>query len=97
VIGQTAEGATLSIRVTPGSSRDRIVGPHGDALKVAVRQPPEKGRANQAVEKLLADAVGAAPREVSVLRGQTSRDKVVLFHGWTVDALRAALVPLGLP
>ena len=43
----------LALKVVPGASRDRIVGEHGDALKVAVAKPPEDGAANQAVEQFL--------------------------------------------
>jgi uncharacterized protein (TIGR00251 family) len=87
----TPEGATLKVRVAPGASREGIVGEHGDALKVAVREPPEKGRANDAVVRVLAEAIGARPKEVEVLRGHASRDKVVLFRGLAEAELRARL------
>jgi uncharacterized protein YggU (UPF0235/DUF167 family) len=55
----------LTVKVVPGSSRDQIVGGLGDALKIKVTAPPEKGRGNEAVVSLLteglelaADAVG---------------------------------------
>lgn len=87
-VGATRDGATLRVRVSPGASRDRIQGLHGDALKLSVRQPPEKGRANREVARLLADAVGASPRDVEVVGGHTSRDKTVCFHGWDAATLR---------
>lgn len=88
-IRPTPEGATLKVRVAPGASREAIVGAHGDALKVAVREPPEKGRANEAVARVLAAAVGLRERDVEVVRGHASRDKVVLFRGLAEDDLRA--------
>jgi len=87
----TPEGSTLKVRVAPGASRERIVGPYGDALKVAVREPPEKGRANDAVERLLAAAAGVRPGDVAVVRGRAARDKVVLFRGLPEAKLRARL------
>ncbi|HEX5136729.1 MAG TPA: DUF167 family protein [Planctomycetota bacterium] len=87
----TPEGATLKVRVTPGASRERILGTHGDALKVAVREPPERGRANEAVARALAAAVGARPADVEVIRGHASRDKLVLFRGLGEPELRARL------
>jgi uncharacterized protein (TIGR00251 family) len=87
----TPLGATLRVRVAPGAARERIVGPHGEALKVSVREPPEKGKANAAVERLLADAFGARPGDVAVVRGLASRDKVVLFRGWSEARLRERL------
>jgi len=90
-VRETPEGATLKVRVAPGASRERIMGPHGDALKVSVREPPEKGRANDAVVRLLAAATGKKPSRVEVVAGHASRDKVVLFRGLGTAELRARL------
>lgn len=79
------------MRVAPGASREKIVGLHGDALKVAVREPPEKGRANEAVERLLAAALRVRRGDVKVVRGHASRDKVVLVRGLREADLRARL------
>ncbi len=73
----------LALKVVPGSSRDRVVGPLGERLKVAVRKPPEKGAANKAVCELLAEALGIRPTDVSVLRGETRPEKDVLVRGLT--------------
>ncbi|MHC4939928.1 MAG: DUF167 domain-containing protein [Planctomycetota bacterium] len=81
MIGEHADGATLRVRVSPGARRERILGPHGDALKVAVRAPAERGRANKELCRLIADALGLAPRDVEVIRGATARDKVLLLRG----------------
>ncbi len=85
----TPEGSTLKVRVAPKASRERIAGP--DALKVAVRKPPEKGRANAAVERVLAAALGMRPGDVTVVKGLASRDKVVLFRGLAEAELRERL------
>ncbi len=87
----TPQGSTLKVRVAPGASRERIAGLHGDALKVAVREPPEKGRANEAVARLLAETFGPRPSDGTVVRGHTSRDKVVLFRGLAEAELRERL------
>ncbi|MGB9626422.1 MAG: DUF167 domain-containing protein, partial [Phycisphaerae bacterium] len=49
----TPGGVEVAVKVVPGSSRDRIMGVLGDALKIAVAAPPEKGKANQAVIEVL--------------------------------------------
>ena len=67
----------MKVRATPGASRDRIVGVLGDALKVAVSAAPEKGRANKRILELLADALGLPRRNVDLVGGETSRDKLV--------------------
>lgn len=72
----------LSVRVTPNASADRIEDLTYDAagrpsLKVRVRAVPEKGKANGAVEALLAKALGLPKSAVKVVTGQTSRTKGV--------------------
>lgn len=67
----------LRLKVVPGASREGVDGWLGDALKVRVRAAPEKGRANAAVEKLLAAALGLRPAQVRVVSGFTIPNKVV--------------------
>ncbi|MCG8409173.1 MAG: DUF167 domain-containing protein [Phycisphaerales bacterium] len=76
-------GVEIHVKVIPGASRDRIAGLLGDALKVHVAAPPEKGKANRAVEALLAKAMGVPERDVIVTSGQTSPHKVVMVTGVT--------------
>ncbi|MGI3168653.1 DUF167 domain-containing protein [Pseudooceanicola sp. C21-150M6] len=64
----------LTVRVTPKAARDRITR-EGDQIRVYVTTPPEDGKANAAVTKLLAKALGLAPSQLTLLRGQTARDK----------------------
>jgi uncharacterized protein len=71
----------LRLRVSPGSDRAEIVGRHGEAWKVRVTAPPERGRANQAVVRLLAERLGLPAGELEVVSGLASRDKVVELHG----------------
>ena len=76
-----ARCATLTVRVQPGASRERIAGMMGDALKVAVTAPAERGKANRAVEKLLAKTLGLPVSAVRVVGGETSRRKTVRCDG----------------
>ena len=77
----TATSTRLRLRVSPGAGRAEIVGRHGDAWKVRVTSPPEQGRANEAVLRLLA-ATLAVPREaVSLVSGHSGRDKIVELTG----------------
>ena len=80
----------LSLKVVPGSSRDEIVGWLGDSLKVKVKAPPEKGRANDAVVALLADRLGIDPSSIAVVSGHGSPAKVVAVDGREDETIRAA-------
>jgi hypothetical protein len=88
-----SEGSvTVHIRVRPGAGRDRIEGWRGEALRVSVGAPPERGKANRAVEKLLAKALGLPVSAVAVVRGASSRDKVVEVQGLGADEVRGRLL-----
>ncbi len=71
----------LSIKVVPGSSRECIAGWLGDTLKVCVKVPPEKGKANKAVEKIVAKVLAMPVKQVKIIRGNTSSRKVIEITG----------------
>jgi uncharacterized protein (TIGR00251 family) len=81
----------LRLSVSPGAGRSAVVGRHGDALKVRVGAPPERGRANEAVVELVARTVGAKPKDVTLVSGETSRQKRVSVRGVDADDLRRRL------
>ncbi len=81
----------LLIKVVPGSSRDAIVGWLGDALKVRVRAKPEQGKANSAVEKTLAKALGLPKGNVKIVAGKTASRKTVQLSGIEPAELRDKL------
>lgn len=88
-----AGGLRLAVRLTPKSSADRIQGVAVDdagraALKVAVTAPPEDGKANAALEKLLAKRLGLPRTTVSVVSGHTGRSKLVHLAGDPAALLR---------
>jgi uncharacterized protein (TIGR00251 family) len=80
----------LNLKVVPGSSRDEIVGWLGDSLKVKVKAPPEKGRANEAVVALLAERLGTDASSIAVVSGHSSPAKVLEVDGMDDGAFRAA-------
>jgi uncharacterized protein len=83
----TDDGVCLPVYVQPGAARERLCGEHDGRLKVAVHAAPEKGKANKAVCRLLADSVGVSKSRVHVVAGLTSRQKEVLFERVSPDAL----------
>jgi uncharacterized protein (TIGR00251 family) len=75
------EGFTIAVRVTP-KARAELIGPlRGTELTVKVSAAPEDGKANDAVIRLIATTLGVNRSNVTVLKGQTSRSKVLLARG----------------
>ncbi|MBS7669810.1 DUF167 domain-containing protein [Croceicoccus gelatinilyticus] len=66
----------LPVRVTPNASHEALMVEDGQ-LRARVTVVPEDGKANKAVIKLVAKAMGIAPGTVELVRGATSRDKVL--------------------
>ena len=67
----------LALHVQPGAKRSEVAGVHGDALKVRLAAPAVEGKANAELLRFLADAFDVPARDVMLLRGETSRQKVV--------------------
>ena len=84
----------LRVRAAPGASRDAVGGLHGRALKVSVTAPPERGKANEAVARVLAAALGLRRSRVRIESGETSRDKWFRIEGIGADDLRDRLARL---
>ena len=71
----------LQIKVVPKSSRNGVAGWMGDTLKVWVTAPPERGKANVAVQAVLADALGVSRESIRLVAGLKSSRKVVEIEG----------------
>ena len=80
------------MRLQPRARRAEVVGERADAIVIRVTAPPVEGKANAALCALVADRAGVPPSRVSVVRGTTSRDKVVRVVGAETAAARAALL-----
>ena len=83
--------ARLRLRVSPGAARAVVVGRHGDAWKVRVPAPPERGRANDAVVALLADTLSVERGTVTLVSGHASRDKIIELSGLDLDEVERRL------
>lgn len=86
-----ALSARLKIKVVPGSSRSQLSGWLGDALKVRVAAPPEKGKANAALVALLAKHLGLPRKSVEVVAGHTSQQKTIEIHGLSMAQVKRQL------
>lgn len=78
-------GVLVSIKVQPRASRNEIGMPLGSLLCVRVTAPPVDSAANEAVLKLLARTLGIGRNRLELLRGATSRHKLVRVRAMTVE------------
>lgn len=96
-VAATQDGVRLRLRVKPSARTDRLVGPHAGALKLEVRAAPERGKANQAVARVVADGLEVRRTQVEVTAGRGSRNKTVVVHGLEVAAVIERLEAMGIP
>jgi uncharacterized protein YggU (UPF0235/DUF167 family) len=83
-----AQGTVLPVRAQPGARRNAVLGERAGALRVAVSAAPEKGKANAAIQDVLAEALGCKPSQIGLLSGETSRDKKFLVAGLPAEEVR---------
>ena len=83
--------AYLKVRVTPGARESAVSGWQGDVLRLKVREKAERGRANEAAARLLADLLAVAPSQLALKRGATSREKLFEIDGLTDAEVRHRL------
>ena len=74
---ETTNETTIRVRVQPKASGNQILGFREDVLRLRVTAPPEDGKANAAVVRLLAQTLGISRSRLEVVRGHSSRDKVI--------------------
>jgi hypothetical protein len=86
-----SSSATIEVHLKPRASRQCIVRSNGLSVDVAVNAPPVDGKANSALVELLADTLGVRKSSLSIIRGQTSRNKVVAVAGLSADVVAQRL------
>jgi hypothetical protein len=84
---EDGDAVIVQIHLQPGAQRSGVAGEFNGRLKVAVVAPPLEGRANKALCEWIADRLGLPARQVRIVSGEHSRDKVLRIQG--VDAGRA--------
>ncbi|TVQ31378.1 MAG: DUF167 domain-containing protein [Phycisphaeraceae bacterium] len=86
-----AGGALIRVKAVPGARSDEISGVLGDRLKVRISAPPEGGKANRAIAKLLARSLGVKPRDVELVAGPSSAEKTFRVAGAEAERVENAL------
>jgi uncharacterized protein (TIGR00251 family) len=83
--------ARITVRLTPRGGRNAIDGWDGETLRVRVASAPVDGKANDALMRLLAKALGLAPSRVNLISGAQARVKTIEVDGLSADEVRRAL------
>jgi uncharacterized protein len=86
-MNQTPEGVVFAVKAVPGSSRRRLAGLLGDALKVNLTSPPEKGRANKELIDFLAESLGCGRKDIAIVSGAGNARKEVRVQNLTAEQL----------
>lgn len=90
----TKDGVYVKLRVSPGAKSTEVNGLYGEeALKLSVAAPPTNCKANTEIERYLSSLFGVLRSRVVVVKGASSRDKLVLVRGAEAGAVRESLVP----
>jgi uncharacterized protein (TIGR00251 family) len=82
----------LPVRLQPRASANEVTGERGGKVAVRVTAPPVDGKANRALIRLTADRLGVAKSRVSIVRGQTGRDKLLEIEGLSEAEARARML-----
>ena len=77
---ETPQGIVIKIYIQPRSSRNRVIGPHGDALKIAIQAPPVDDAANRMCIEFLSKCLNLSRSAIEIISGHTSRMKRVLLR-----------------
>jgi hypothetical protein len=90
-VRETGAGVTFQVKVQPRARRNAVVGQLGDALKIALTTPPVDGRANDACIEFFAELLKLPRSSITIVSGQSSRNKVIRVAGISVEELRQRL------
>lgn len=83
--------AILRVHIVPNAKSDSVAGMHGDAVKVKLRAPAVKGKANAALVRFLAERTKLPLRSIVLESGQRSRDKLIRIDGLSEQEVRTRL------
>ena len=89
-----SKGVVLAVKAQAGARENAVRGEHEGALKVAVTQVPEKGKANRAIRKMLAKTLGLRPSQLELIDGETQSNKRFLIRNARIDQLSERLKQL---
>src|ERR1700757_1075360 len=86
-----SDGLLLSVKLQPRASRNEIGEALGNELRIKVTAPPVDAAANEALIRLLAERLGCPRGKVQLVRGHTSRHKMIAVYGLTAEQVAERL------
>ena len=90
-ITDSKEGVIIQVHASPRASKTQVQGLHGDALKIRLQAPPVDGKANETLIEFLAKTLGIPQRQITLISGQTSRQKRLNLQGITANQVGISL------
>jgi uncharacterized protein (TIGR00251 family) len=91
MIEEIKGGVRLHLFIQPKSSKNEIVGPHNGMLKIKITAPPVDGEANQALIEFLSKYLKIAKREITIVKGETGRQKTLDIAGLDLQSAKEKL------
>jgi uncharacterized protein (TIGR00251 family) len=85
---RTEQGWLIAVHAQPGAKKSAVAGLHGESIKIRIAAPPVEGKANEALTVFVAKALGLPRRAVSVVKGDSSREKLLLVADGSADPAR---------
>jgi uncharacterized protein (TIGR00251 family) len=86
--------ATLRLHIIPNAKANQVIGAHGAAIKIKLRAPAVEGKANAALRSFLAEELKIPERNIALVRGQKSRDKLIRIDELGEEDARRQLLAL---
>jgi uncharacterized protein (TIGR00251 family) len=83
----------ISLRVHPNAARNGVVGFADGVWRLKIAAPPVKGRANRELITFLAQKLGLSKGSLTIIKGHTSRNKVIAIDGLTQEEITGRLLP----
>lgn len=88
-----SDGVVLAVKLVPRASADQIAEALENELRIKVTAPPVEAAANDALVRLLAEKLQCPRNKIELIRGHTSRHKLVKLYGFSLEEVIARLMP----
>jgi hypothetical protein len=81
----------FEVHAKPRAKKSKVIGERGDAVEIALAAPPVDGAANEELVRFVAKVLAVRQRDIELVRGESSRDKLLAVTGLTVEEIESRL------